>query len=165
MTQGWGGRAAALPPGPRLGHDRCQKEAGAQPRLTPSQRMAPQTPPTFVLTCKSHLPGAYLIGELDMGRRTAELPADVHLDAPREGRLCSLDGAHDPAWVAGRWAHCVCASPGHPCIPAPCPSSPSPSPPAPQGRAWPSSEGPGCPLTGWTRSSVLAQRHSSGQPR
>lgn len=37
----------------------------------------------------------------------AKLPIDVHLHAACEGRLCSLDGAHNPAWVAGRWAHAV----------------------------------------------------------
>lgn len=37
----------------------------------------------------------------------AKLSIDVHLDAACTGLLCSLDGAHNPAWVAGRWAHSV----------------------------------------------------------
>lgn len=38
----------------------------------------------------------YLVGELNVGGRMAELAADVHLDTARGGRLCGLDGAHDP---------------------------------------------------------------------
>ena len=98
----------------------------------------------------------------------AELPVDVHLHAAREGHLCSLDGAHNPAWVPGRWAHAVgvqgLGTHAHWTVSS---LSTTPSPQAPQDRPE-SSLGVqvmGCPLTGWTQSTVLAQRHSSGQPR
>lgn len=99
----------------------------------------------------------------------AKLPIDVHLHAACEGRLCSLDGAHNPAWVAGRWAHAVgvqgLGTHSHLDRVFPLHAPQSPGPP----RTGPSPalgvQVMGCPLTGWTQSTVLAQRHSSGQPR
>lgn len=41
-------------------------------------------------------PGPYLVSELDVSRRVAQLPADIHHDPPGDGLRGCLDSAHDP---------------------------------------------------------------------
>lgn len=87
--------------------DCCQKVEGAQPPNSPGVSSSGQAHPcpflpTYGTQPSSGEAGPHLVGELDVGWRVAQLPVDVHLDTPREGCLCGLNGTHDAGWATGR---------------------------------------------------------------